>query len=118
MQASEQQIAAKEGAEVLIPVTPTGLKTANDGKRIIDDAVVAPDGISAQSASLQHKHESINIGSSITEFDRDKKQEGFSFEPHVNGSSMYARENLVISGKSGDANARTVIPPSAKMVSC
>ncbi|MBA0590830.1 hypothetical protein Gorai_019522 [Gossypium raimondii] len=115
LNASEQHIAAKEGAEVLIPVTPTDFKTANDRTRIIDDAVVGPDGISAQSASLQHKHDSIKIGSSITQLDRDKKQEGFSFEPHVNGSSMYARENLVISGKSGDANAHTVIPPSTKM---
>ncbi|KAB2005308.1 hypothetical protein ES319_D11G261000v1 [Gossypium barbadense] len=115
LNASEQHIAAKEGAEVLIPVTPTDFKTANDRTRIIDDAVVGPDGISSQSASLQHKHDSIKIGSSITQLDRDKRQEGFSFEPHVNGSSMYARENLVISGKSGDANAHTVIPPSTKM---
>ncbi|KAH1084051.1 hypothetical protein J1N35_023812 [Gossypium stocksii] len=110
---SEQHIAAKEGAEILIPMIPTDLKTANDRTRIIDD--VGPDGISAQSASLQHKHDLVKIGSSITKFDRDKKQDGFSFEPHVIGSSMYAEENLVILGKSGDANAHTVIPPSAKM---
>ncbi|GMI65046.1 RRP6-like 2 [Hibiscus trionum] len=114
LNASEEPIAADEGAKGLLPDTSTDLKIANDETKIIDGPMVGSDGITAQSTSPQHKQELIKIGSSITELDTGKKQEGFSFDPHVNGSSMHAGENLAISGESGDANASTVIPPSAK----
>ncbi|XP_039063756.1 protein RRP6-like 2 isoform X2 [Hibiscus syriacus] len=95
-----EHIASNKGAKVLLPEVPA-------------DSNKGPDGITAQYSSPQHKQELINIGSSITELDTGKKQ-GFSFEPHVNGSSMHARENLASSWESGDANASTVIAPSAK----
>ncbi|XP_039017651.1 protein RRP6-like 2 isoform X2 [Hibiscus syriacus] len=108
-----EHIASNEVVKVLLSEVPTDLKIANDGKRITDGAMVGPDGITAQAAYTQHKQEYIKIGSSVSELDTGKKQEGFSFEPHVNGSSVHVRENLAISGESGDANATTVIPPSA-----
>ncbi|XWS58558.1 hypothetical protein CRYUN_Cryun08bG0044400 [Craigia yunnanensis] len=114
LNASEEHVAVNEGAGVLPPATPTDLKIANDRTEIIDGGMGGPDRITARPASHQHKEESLNIGSSITGLDRDKKQKRFPFEPDVNGVvSMSARESPAISGQSGEANVFTV-SPSAK----
>ncbi|XVF30738.1 hypothetical protein REPUB_Repub16aG0084400 [Reevesia pubescens] len=105
LNASEEHVAVNEGAEFLPPETPTDLKTVSDRREVI----------TAQPASPQHKEESLNIGSNIAGLDTDKRQKRFHFEPDVNGISLSARESLAISGQSGEANACTVVPPSAKI---
>ncbi|KAK8713010.1 hypothetical protein V6N13_148238 [Hibiscus sabdariffa] len=106
LNASEEHIAVDKGAKGLLHETPTDLKNVNDG------AMVGLDGITTQSASPQHKQELIKFGSSVTELDTGKQ--GFSFDQHVNTSSMHVGENLAISVQSREANASTVIPPSVK----
>lgn len=104
LQASEEHVVVNEGAKILPPETSTDLTMANDKTEITDGGMVGP-------ACPQ------NNGSSIAGSDRNKNR--FSFEqPIANGPSMYARESLAISGQSGEINACTVMPPSAKIVSC
>ncbi|KAK6243542.1 hypothetical protein QUC31_009951 [Theobroma cacao] len=101
LNASEEHVVVNEGAKILPPETSTDLTMANDKTEITDGGMVGP-------ACPQ------NNGSSIAGSDRNKNR--FSFEqPIANGPSMYARESLAISGQSGEINACTVMPPSAKI---
>ncbi|XP_022742692.1 protein RRP6-like 2 [Durio zibethinus] len=112
---ASEHVAVNEEAEVLPPETPTDLKIANDIIEIIDGGMGGPDQVNAQAASLQHRAESLKIGSSIAGLDSYKKQKRFPLEPDVNVISMSTNESLAFSGQSGEANACTVIPPSAKI---